>query len=404
MLFLAEFINADVRDSADQKVGRLIDLIATASESEKYPPITALLVKTRGGDEKLVAFSYVANMGRDEIVLKTLEKNITIRDSAPTDIFLYRDILDKQIVDLEGTRMVRVNDLQFGIIEGKTRVIGIDISTRGILRRLGIDRWKIFRLARAKFINWDKVQILGSSLKLSTVSNELVKLHPADLANIIEDMNVAQSKTLMTSLDPDTAAKVFEELDEDFRHYILKMFDAKKASFVLAKLPIDELVDYFKSIPKKDMKKLLSTLDDKKKKEVLKFIQYEDDTAGGLMTTEFVKGDPGWTVQETLDKIRRVSDQFRSINFIYILSDSGELVGVVSLRALIISDPKERLRKIMKKIKPTQTVHVDADIEEIGQVMVKYSIPTVAVTDDQQKFLGIITADDILDEFVSVEE
>lgn len=404
MLFLAEFINADVRDSADQKVGRLIDLIATVSENEKYPPITALLVKTRSGEEELVGFSYVANMGRDEIVLKTLEKNITMKEAGPTDIFLYRDILDKQIVDLEGTRMVRVNDLQFGIIEGKTRVIGIDVSTRGILRRLGIDRWKIFRLARAKFINWDKVQVLGSSLKLSTVSNELVKLHPADLANIIEDMNVAQSKTLMSSLDPDTAAKVFEELDEDIRHYILKMFDAKKASFILAKLPIDELVDYFKSIPKKDMKKLLLTLDDKKKKEVLKFIQYEDDTAGGLMTTEYVKGDPGWTVQETLDRIKRVSDQFRSINFIYIVSDSGELVGVVSLRALIISDPKERLRKIMKKIKPTQTVHVDADVDEIGQVMVKYSIPTVAVTDDQQKFLGIITADDILDEFVSVEE
>lgn len=405
MLFLAEFINADVRDSADQKIGRLVDVIATASESDKYPPITALVIRMdRSKDEEIVPFSYVANMGRDEIILKTLEKKLEKREATLQDIFLYRDVLDKQIVDLEGTRLVRVNDLQFGVIDGKIRVIGIDISTRGILRRLGVDRWKMFKVIKAKFIDWEKIQVIGSSLRLSTVSNELVRLHPADLANIVEDLNVAQSKTLMSSLDPDTAAKVFEELDPEFRHYILKMFDAKKASFVLAKLPVDELVDYFKAIPKKDSKKLMSILDEKKRKEVQKFIQYEDDTAGGLMTTEYVRGEGGWTAGETLERVKKVSDQFRSINYIYIVNDKNELAGIVSLRSLIVAPSDIKLKKIMKKITATQTVHVDDEAEEIAQTMVKYSLPTVVVMDDKQKFLGIITSDDILNQFVDLEE
>lgn len=408
MLFLAQFLGSDVVDSADNTIGTLIDIIATpngaAPNGEKYPPITAIVVKDRETKlPRVIPFAYVTNLDKEEVTLKTLAKNIEPKPVQLTDIYLYRDVLDRQIVDLEGTRVVRVNDLQFGTVEGKTCVIGIDVSTRGILRRIGLDRYKPFSMLKPKFIDWENIQVVGASLKLSTASNELVKLHPADLANIVEELNISQSQNLMASLDADTAAKVFEELEPEFRHYILKLFDPKRAAFVLAKLATDELVDYFKLLPRKEAKKLLATLDDEKKSEVLKFIQYEDDTAGGLMTTEIVKGNPNWTVGETIDHVKKVSKHFRSINFIYIVNEREEFLGIVSLRALLTESHEEKIKKVMKRIKKSQTVGVNADVDEIAQTMMKYRLSTIAVIDETGRLQGIITADDILSEFVPEE-
>ncbi len=236
--------------------------------------------------------------------------------------------------------------------------------------------------------------------RLTTLSKELIKLHAADLADIIEDLNPKQSETLMKSLDTDTAAKVFEELDDEFRHYVMKLLDPKRAGFILSRLPIDELVDYLGSLPKKESKKLMGSLDDVKKKAVQKFLQYEEDTAGGLMTTEVVRGEANWTVEKTIEYIRKVSESFRSINFVYIIDDSNVLIGVVSLRALIISEPEEKMKNIMKMIKENQTVTADTEAEEVAEMMTKYNLSSVAVIDEKQRFLGVITVDDVMQHLV----
>lgn len=400
MLFLAQFLNSEVVDSAQHTVGTLVDLLATNTETG-YAPITAIVVKESGTKlQRVIPFSYVVNLSKDEIILKTLLKNVERRDVMPNDIFLYRDILDKQIVDMEDRRVVRVNDLQFGVISNKPHILGIDVSTRGIFRRVGVDRFPPFSWLKPKFIDWQKVQVVGGSLKLTTLSKELIKLHAADLADIIEDLNPKQSETLMKSLDTDTAAKVFEELDDEFRHYVMKLLDPKRAGFILSRLPIDELVDYLGSLPKKESKKLMGSLDDVKKKAVQKFLQYEEDTAGGLMTTEVVRGEANWTVEKTIDYIRKVSESFRSINFVYIIDDNNVLIGVVSLRALIISEPEEKMKNIMKMIKENQTVTADTEAEEVAEMMTKYNLSSVAVIDEKQRFLGVITVDDVMQHLV----
>lgn len=401
MLFLAQFLGSEVVDSADQTVGVLSDLIATPGD-QSYPPITALVV--RGMDkkklQKIISFSYVANLSKDEITLRTLAKNIEHREVLPADIFLYRDVLDKQIVDIEGTRVVRVNDLQFGMINGKPHVLGIDISTRGILRRIGLDRLKIFSFMKAKFIDWEKIQVIGTSLKLGTSQTELVRLHPADLANIVEDLNPSQTENIMKSLDTDTAAKVFEELEPQFRHYMMKLLDPKRAGVMLSRLPVDELVDYFKTLHKKEAKRLMLVLEEQKKKQVQKFLQYKDDSAGGLMTTEIVRADPGWTIAEAREHVRDISEKFRSINYLYVSNGNNELQGIVSIRSLIIAPPSEKLKKVMKKIKKNQMVHVESDVEDIARMMTKYNLSSVAVNDDQGRFIGVVTVDDVMRQLV----
>lgn len=400
MLFFAQFLNANVVDSADQMVGKLVDFIATTNQ-EKYPSITAIVVKdAHTKQQKIISFSYVANLSKEEILLKRLMKNIEPREVLPNDIFLYRDVLDKQIVDVKGTRVVRVNDLQFSIFDGKLHVLGIDVSTKGLIRRIGLDRLKIFQFLKSKFIDWQNIQVVGGSLKLATLQSELVKLHPADLANIIEDLNPTQSGRLMKTLDAETAAKVFEELEPQSRHYILKLLDPKRANIILSRLPVDELVDYLKTLSKNEHRKIITRLSEKKKEAVEKFLHYEDNTAGGLMTTEFVKGSHAWTVAEAREHIREISDAFRSINFIYLVNEKNKFVGVVSLRTLLVSQSSEKLRKIMKKIKKNQTVHVDADIEHISEIMTKYNLSSVVVLDDEETLLGVVAVDDVMRQLI----
>ena len=400
MPFLAQFLNSEVVDSAHKTIGTLIDLLASNTETG-YAPITALVIKEKDSKlQRIVPFSYVINLSKDEIPLKTLIKNIEPRDVQPNDIFLYRDILDKQIVDMQDRRVVRVNDLQFGVINNKPHILGIDVSTRGIFRRIGLDKVPPFTFFKPKFIDWQKVQVVGGSLKLTTLSKELIKLHAADLADIVEDLNPSQSESLMKSLDTDTAAKVFEELDDEFRHYVMKLLDPKRAGFILSRLPIDELVDYFQTLPKKETKKLMTSLDDAKKKAVQKFLQYEDDTAGGLMTTEVIKASPNWTVTKTRDYIKEVSDNYRSISFVYVMDEDNELVGIVSLRALLISEPDEKLKNIMKTIKDDKTITVDTELEDIAEKMTKYNLSSVIVMDDKRRFLGVVTVDDVMQHLI----
>lgn len=400
MLFLSHILNARIADSADNVVGKLIDIMSYPN-GDKFPAVAALVYKeSRSKLIKTIPLSYVENLGPAEITLNTLINKVKPCEIATGDLWLARDVLDKQIVDLEGTRVVRANDLRFGSINGKLHVLGIDVSTRGILRRLGLDRLKIFSFLKPAFIDWEKVQIVGKSLKLSTLSNHLVKLHPADLANIVEDLNLRQSENLMQALDTHTVAKVVEELDPEVKHHILKQFDEKRLAKVMSHLSTDELVDYLKSLPKTERHSIISGLGERKKMAVQQFIRYRDDTAGGLMTTEFIKAESTWSVAETREFIRKMSPFLRSIYFAYVINEKNELLGTVSLRTLLISSPHDKLNKIMKHIRRFHSVNVGAGINEIGRIMTKYNLLSLAILDQDRRLVGVVTVDDIMRRFL----
>lgn len=400
MAFVSHFIKTEITDSADKTLGSLVDFIAEINE-DKFPPIVALVYKDAKTKElKLISSAYIANLSREEIDLTTLADKIKPYHPEKNDLWLYRDVLDKQIVDLEGTRVVRVNDLRFNTVNGKLRVLGIDVSTRGILRRVGLDRLKIFNFLKPRFIDWEKIRIVDNALQLSTLAADLVELHPADLANIVEDLNPDQSEKIMQSLDSETVAKVFEELEPHYKHSALKSLDQKNLATVLSRVPTDELVDYLKSLKTKDRKKILGSIASRKKKTIQQFLRYEDDTAGGLLSTEFVKGSPDWSVEEAREHIRKVSEAHRTLNFVYLTDKQDHFVGTVSVRSLLIAEPKVRLRRIMKRIKRHQIVHVNASLKDIARIMTKYNLSSVTVVDADHKMLGVITVDDMMRQLV----
>jgi CBS domain-containing protein len=396
MLFLSQFLNVPLVDSADIVAGKLIDFVARP-DPDGYPHILGIVYKDYASKEqKTLDYESVENLGGDEITLKTTIQKALPFEILPTDLWIKKHILDKQIVDVAGTRVVRANDVRFGISDNQLHVLGIDVSFRGLIRRMGLDKFRLFSFMPPSFIDWSKIQVVGKSLKLTKVTRELVKLHPADLADVLESLSPRKSGLLIKSLDPAIAAKVFQELKPEHKRDIFKSFDPKQLEGILALLPADEVVDYLRLIAKNERQKILANLAENKKKTVEDFLNYGDDTAGGLMTTEFMKISHTWTVGETVQYIRKVSNTFRAILYIYVVNDKNHLLGVVSLRTLIISNPTDTIEKVMKRIKMHQNVHPEASLHEVGTLMARYNLLSLAVLDQGNKLLGVIMVDDVL--------
>ncbi|KKQ71449.1 MAG: MgtE integral membrane protein [Candidatus Peregrinibacteria bacterium GW2011_GWC2_39_14] len=393
MIFFAHYLNAEVVDATEKTIGKLKDMIARGGED--YPFIEAIVVE-KGDKQMFIPISYAENFAYDEITLKIRSEKIEQYKSSLKDFWLYRDIVDKQIVDISGTRVVRVNDIQLGKVEDRIRILGIDMSTRGLLRRVGVEKWRIFRSLEPKLIDWKNVQLVNGALRLKTVSNDLKKLHAADLANILEELTPKQGISLINALEPEKAAKVFQELNPMQRRLLVDLLGEDQAREVLDNVPTDDLADYVKTLNLKETKRIFSYLKRDKRMTVEKFIEYPNDTAGGLMTSDFVEIDPDWTVEEATTHIKNISNKYRSIFFVYIVDKAGKLFGVISARTLLIKDPMDPMRKIMKPLKKIHTVHPATDVKKVAEIMTKYNLFSIAVTDKHHKLLGIITVDDVM--------
>jgi magnesium transporter len=201
-------------------------------------------------------------------------------------------------------------------------------------------------------------------------------------------------------LDPVTAAKVFQELQPEHKRDIFKTFDPGQLQGIFAHLPADEVVDYLKLLAKDERQQILGSLGEHKKKTVEQFLHYGDDTAGGLMTTEFLKITHTWTIAETLQYIRKVSKSLRSILFVYVTNEKSHLLGVISLRTLIISNPSDSIEKVMKRIKLHQTVYPEASLKDVATLMTRYNLMSLAVLDHSHKLLGAVMVDDLLAKLV----
>ncbi|PIZ75143.1 hypothetical protein COY05_04605 [Candidatus Peregrinibacteria bacterium CG_4_10_14_0_2_um_filter_38_24] len=399
MVYLSHVLGSKILDSADNVVGVLDDLVISPKSGE-YAPVKFLAVTlVKEKKEVFIPYDYVDDFSKEEVSLNTLFRKIElVKAVSPKSVFLDRDVLDQQIVDVSGIRVVRVNDLRMGKVKGKMCVFGIDISTRGILRRLGLEWMDVFGWFKVNFIDWTKAHAIRGELKLSMGSNELDRLHPADLANIIEDLNIQHSSNLVQSLDVKDAAKVLEEVEPKLQKILVKHLGPDKASEILSQMSIDEVVDLMKSLPREDARVFLSHLRGAKMKNVEKLLLYPDDTAGGLMTLDFMSVSPDVTVGEVIAEIKKQSSKFRFVLYVYVMDAEDKFKGVVSLRALIVSNPSKKISDLTDEgdFHKGSTLKVNDDIDEIMEVMTKYNLFTAAVLGEDGKLLGIVSIDDVM--------
>lgn len=400
MPYISELLNNKIYDSSDSIVGRLEDILII-SKKGSFSPLEFLVVQTLPArDIKFVPYEFVENFTGSEISLKNLFPKIALQQLPPEPyIYLKRDVLDQQIVDVAGTRVVRVNDLRIGNFDNRTSVLAIDSSFRGLLRRVGLTGNFFGILFKVNLIDWRQAHLLGSrggALQLNTVAEHLSHLHPADMANIVEELDVKRGSSLLASLEEREAAKVLEEVDPNWQNILLKYLAPEKASKILAHMSPDEIVDLVKTFSEPEARIFLSQVSGGKAESVQKLISYKDNTAGGLMTTELVTVRPECTVAQAIEEVKKVSPTLRSIVYVYVTEADGRFVGVVSLRRLIIAPPEAGIKKLAKQLNLASTLKPSDKIEKIIKFMTRYNLYTAAVLDKEKKLLGIVTIDDVM--------
>lgn len=402
-MFVSELKGIPVVDRLQEPVGEVKDFILTVGDV--FPKITGLLVRVYEKREDLIILmGEVDLMGKQFVVTRSLKERIVFTKPRPDELLLARDVMDKQIVDTEGARVIRVNDLKLGKIEQDIRLIAADVGFRGLLRRLGglglFDF--VYGIFRKKvpdaLIGWDHVEQLktGRVKGMITVpTKHISEMHPADIANIISQVHSEERTAIFVSLADKTAAEALHELEPKIQALLLLTLDTKKALGVLEKMPLDEVADVLGDIPTEKTEELLRLMRPKKSAEVKKLLSHPEETAGGLMTTEFIAIPRNFTVQQSIEKMREVAPDAETVYYIYIVDETEKLVGVLSLRFLIISPSEAPVSQIM--VKDVITVDPEMNQRQVAEVVSKYNLLAVPVVDKDNKLLGIVTVDDVID-------
>ncbi len=403
MIFLSDFLRADVVDVHQKTVGSVRDLIVRIQEP--YPVVTAVVLRPRGGAPESIAWTSVRAWDDRELSLNVPAAALTVYPNAETELWLARDVLDKQIVDTDGRRVVRVNDLQLQEADAQLLLVGVDIGARGLMRRLGVEQIgrRFRRLTGSDFpqriVSWDAVDPVQSderSVRLRISHQKLSKMHPADIAEIVGQLGGRDRAAIFESLDDETAADTLEESTEEVQAQILARLSDERAADILEAMSPDEAADLLADLPEERREQLIAKMEADEAEDVEELLTYEEDTAGGLMTTEFVAIPVSLTAAQTIDRLRELEPEAESIYYVYVVDDDEKLLGVLSLRDLIVAKPETRIADIM--IKRVIAVPLDARPEDVAAVIAKYNLLAVPVVDDDDRIQGIVTIDDAMDE------
>ena len=352
MIFLSDFLRAEIVDNRQRLVGRVGDLVVNVSAA--FPVVTHVVL--RGRDRKAFPWSNVRSFEAKELALKVPREELSLEPAERDGIWLARDILDKQIVDTDGRRVVRVNDLQLSPSAGRLLVVGVDIGGRGLLRRLGLEDLgkHIAHLARRDFpqklIAWDVVDPVASgpeAVKLRISHQKLARMHPADIAEVVDRLSLKQRDAIFATLSDEVGADVLEEMDPEDQVDIIEALDDERAADILEEMDPDEAADLLADLSRERAEALLQKMQEEDAEDVEELLHYEEDTAGGLMTTEYVAVSSDLTAAETIEKLRELEPDAESVYYVYVVDRHENLLGVLSLRDLIVAKPETPITDIM---------------------------------------------------------
>jgi magnesium transporter len=401
MIFLSDFLRADVVDVHQRTVGKVRDLIVRMGDP--YPVVIAVVLRGHSA-VSTIDWGAVRAYENREIALGVAAGELREHTPVPDEVWLSRDILDKQIVDTDGRRVVRVNDLQLQGSNGSVLLVGVDIGARGLLRRLNAEHVgrRLRRLTGGdlpqRLISWDAVDTLHSderSVKLRISHRKLAKMHPADIAEIVGQLGGRDREAIFASLDDEVAADTLEESTEEVQAQILARLDDERAADILEAMSPDEAADLLADLPEERREQLIAKMEADEAEDVEELLAYGEDTAGGLMTTEYVAIASSLTAAQAIDRLRELEPDAESIYYIYVTDADERLLGVLSLRDLIVAQPSTPIADLM--IKRVIAVPLDARPEDVAAVIAKYNLLAIPVVDDDDRIQGIVTIDDALD-------
>ena len=394
--YFSQLANKPILDNAGQHIGRLYDLAI------RWDNVSPLVTGIRYAKNvpALIPVEWVESWSKDGIRLNSAfnpEKTCPLHDD---ETFIGKWLLDKQIVDLEGSRIVRVNDIALSWIYHEEQpyimLVAVDIGIRGLFRRLGVE----FLLKRVEnnFVGCQYIKPLEnrtSSLQLTREKEQLRQLHPADLADLIEEMDYKQRANFLEALDSQQAIDALSEMELDTQVEMISQMDEERASDILEEMPADEAADILSVLSAKKSEEILSLMESDDAEDVRELMQYEEDTAGSLMTTEYIGLPVDLTAEQAINELRRLAPDAETIYYLYVVNEEEILEGVLSLRELIIASPDTPLQQIIHR-KFVKVSPFD-DHEKVAEIIHKYGLLAVPVVNERDQVLGIITVDDVFE-------
>lgn len=399
MFYLSQILNRPIFDAGGEKIAVIKDVMVRYGE-EEYPPVVGFVARYRRRN------FFMPRTNLSQLTKSGAKMNSGILDLKPFtrregEVLLAKDVLDNQLIDVDGKRVVRVNDVQIIEVAGEWRVSGADVSLQGFLRRLmptgfyGNNRpVEVIDWADVGYLATDKTSV---AVKLKSSKDKLSRLHPVEIAQLAETLSPVHRTEIVESLDNEIAAETLEEMSTENQARILEDMDEERAADILEEMSPDDAVDVLGEMDEEKAQELFNLMEGEEKADVAELLPYEKDTAGGLMTTEFVTFPKDLTVSQAIARLREMAETPAMIYYLYIVEEenSWKLLGLISLRSLILADPTFPLSEVMRD--QFQFAHPYDSSEEVAHTIAEYNLLALPVVDDEGDIAGIVTVDDAME-------
>ena len=395
MPFLSQLLGRPTVDADGVRVGSLRDLLISADTP--YPPIHAIVVGDKG-HLHAIPWTHVASATPRGTVLRSRVKLESFPEAGEDLIWLGRDLLDKQIVDTHGVKLVRVNDLALTPINGDLRLAGADNSIAGLLRRLGVE-WLAHLIGRGRprLIDWEQVDIgpAVDEIRLKVPFQRLRRMPPADIGAVISQMSPGEAADVLEALDDAIAAHALAELSDEHQAAVVSAMEPEEAADVLEQMSPDDAADILGDVHSERAGELMRLMAPRQAEEVKSLLIYEDDTAGGLMNSRLFAVHEMEPAGRVVEDLRRTAPPEDEIYYLYVVDSGGRLRGVLSLRDLVVAQPDTLIVDCMRQ--DAAFVRLDDSREEVARKLIRYNLLAIPVVDEDSHLKGMVTVDDVID-------
>ncbi|HET8569941.1 MAG TPA: CBS domain-containing protein [Candidatus Limnocylindria bacterium] len=400
MPYFSEIARRKVIGPSGDEIGRLADVAVVPRE--QFPIVQWAILSTREGERPLRWADLATEIGHYR--LRVPLERAQHADIPEDALRLGRDLMDKQIVDTHGAKVVRVNDLQLEETGGQLRLFGADVGLRGLMRRVGAEGLAeglaraVGRPLERGILPWHLVQPIDTSapkVRLTVPHQKLALMHPADIADIVEEMSADERRAVFEHLDVETAAEALAEVEPDMQVEIMSDLPEERAADILEEMAPDEAADLLQDLPEEQRTELVDLMETKEGEEVEGLLAYPEDSAGGIMTTAFVALESGLTASAAIERLRQLRPDPELAYYLYVVDGAGKLEGVVSLRDLVVAAPGTPLAEIMTR--NVLKVSATTPEEDVAAHIAKYDLLALPVVDETGVLLGTVTVDDVVE-------
>lgn len=396
LLHLSLVLRGDLRDAQGERLGRVDDLIVRL-EGEEYPPVSGA-VATVAGRQVFVPAASIDTIEHGCVALRADRLDLQHFRRRSGEVLLKKDVLDRQMINVDGARLIRANEIELSRLEGWYRAVGVDVSLRGFVRRI-LPRVLARRIEAGDFLDWASIEPFTGhvpTVRLRVPHPKLARLHPAQLADLVEAASHREGEEIIAAVasDPELEADVFEELEEQHQREFVEDRSDDEIARLLARMEADDAVDLVLQLAEERRENVVALLPPGHARRIRTLLGYDPATAGGLMSPGFLCLYTEATREEVLDRVARSRVHADAAGWVFAMNLRRHLHGGVRLVDVLRAAPGTRLDDL---ILPVQTVTADADLEEVARLMTDFDLTVVPVVDGDQLLVGVITVDDVLE-------